>query len=374
MVTISSIYLRLVGASLLLMAPQAFAQPPPAPAAPASAVAPAAAAPAPAAVRVAAVGLSPQNAGRMKRCEKGKGKACLAVAMSHLHGDGAPQDIGAANRLFRRGCDLKVYAACFELGLSELRAAGKKKPTAAVALFRSACAGEDGRACMLLAELVKHGEAGPKDPAEAKSLTVRGIALLGRACEAGLPKHCMGLAFTYKRGSGVPADFAKATPPLRRACNLGEGEACYQLSEAHEYGRGAPTDKGKSHDYRIKACDRGHGEACYALSQTYRIGTGGRKADVPRGLRYLSKACDLDSGVACRILGERHHRGEEVEKDFTLALTYYEKACNAGHYLVCSDIARFYKKGVGTELKPDPAKSKRYSDMACEANPRCRLP
>jgi hypothetical protein len=73
-------------------------------------------------------------------CEEGHARACNALGLKHLEGDGVAPNLKRAAQFFTQSCDGKHNKGCFNLGLSYEHGRGiAADPKKALALYDKAC-------------------------------------------------------------------------------------------------------------------------------------------------------------------------------------------------------------------------------------------
>jgi TPR repeat protein len=77
--------------------------------------------------------------------------------------------------------------------------------------------------------------------------------------------------------------------------------------------------------------------SCFRLGDLYFNGDGVRK-DVGRALTYFQKACDAGDGDGCSALGFAYGRGTGVAKNWSTATTLLKKACAVGMEGACNAV------------------------------------
>lgn len=89
-------------------------------------------------------------------CEAGEPSGCTAIGTHLAKGEGVPQDLEKAGRMFAKGCDGGSAEACY--GLAELQrasepvlAAGSAKPSGLIELYVKACVAGHQPACKRIA-------------------------------------------------------------------------------------------------------------------------------------------------------------------------------------------------------------------------------
>jgi TPR repeat protein len=181
-------------------------------------------------------------------CHQHEQQSCSELARLLEEGNGGPRDALRAAQLYASACDHDIFGACLNLGMM-YRGKARLYGTAGLQedlprareLFEKACAGKNGSACFVLAEMQFGGEGGPVDK-------INAAASYETACDIEAPLGCYELGMMVARGDAVAEDepraarllgkACKAKPPspracdvLRRACRSGSGPACEAMTK-----------------------------------------------------------------------------------------------------------------------------------------------
>jgi len=155
-----------------------------------------------------------------RRCDGGRGDACVALGRAFADGDGVPRDAGRAAYLLTLACAADSGLGCFELARATAALEGETS-TAAIDLHVKACDLGHAPAC---------GEA-------ARSLynldqpSPRLVRMARQGCDADDARACMVLGVLFANGIEVPLDMEEARRKLMQACTVGLQPAC-ELVEA----------------------------------------------------------------------------------------------------------------------------------------------
>jgi TPR repeat protein len=252
----------------------------------------------------------------------------------------------------------------------------------------SACASPAEPGCLDLATRLLTGASGPRDPARAADL-------YAQACGAGNGEGCFRLAGLFESGTGTLVSFSQALVFLRKGCELRSAAACTEAGALLAEGVGA-GDAGSGDASKLfeQGCSLGNGLACLRLAGSVELsGARGKAADlyeracsqgersgcnnflalalsvlgpVKAGplLKQETTACEQDDSLACWFVADLYRDGIGVQRDFSNAAAYYQRACEAEEPLACTSLGDLYLTGRGV-----PADRKRAAALfrtACQ--------
>ncbi|HZS35791.1 MAG TPA: tetratricopeptide repeat protein [Polyangia bacterium] len=156
-----------------------------------------------------------------KACDAKQGKACTALAVRYLGGNGVAADEKRALELFDRACTAGDGAGCSMLGAIFNRGRGAIAPDYARSykLSKRGCElGDDNgcydQACDLVAAR------------GIEKSTALAVPAFERLCKKGLAQACGSLGMLYYVGDGVKRDPQRATELLDQACKGGDVRSC----------------------------------------------------------------------------------------------------------------------------------------------------
>ncbi len=161
-------------------------------------------------------------------------------------------------------------------GLKAEKESGK---SAALEIYRTACAKDVGVACAMQGVALLRDAEGLLHDHPATLVLRRAVPILRRECELGLGEACMYLGLIQDRGLGLQESRSAAAEFYRRAVELGI----------------------KFVDPLLK-CAEGKGEVCFALSMSF-VHDDSDAVDKHAALLYGHRACELGSQEACELLG-----------------------------------------------------------------------
>jgi TPR repeat protein/tRNA A-37 threonylcarbamoyl transferase component Bud32 len=180
-----------------------------------------------------------------------------ALADMLYHGIGGQRDPAAARSLYQQVCDeLPAHGACVGLGeLEERGIGGRASRRAAIERYQAACDRDSARGCVLLAAHVSEEEAGTRY-ARARALY---------ELSAGhSPRGAFHLAELMRDGKGGARDPAGAARLLARACAENEPLACEASGDLYASGK-ISIDLGRSQKAYDQACTAGIERACLGV-------------------------------------------------------------------------------------------------------------
>ncbi|MBC6981998.1 tetratricopeptide repeat protein [Caulobacter sp. 17J80-11] len=149
-----------------------------------------------------------------RAAEGGEPRAIGALGMAYLEGDGVPQSLEEAKRIWRRGAELNQTSSLYNLGYMARYA--DRRPAEAAAWFERAVVAGDTESLSELADLLDRGEGVPRDSA-------RAVDLWRQAFAAGAKESPTKLAQAFFEGSGVARDPVKAQAWVLVAEKAGNG-------------------------------------------------------------------------------------------------------------------------------------------------------
>lgn len=317
--------------------------------------------------RPGAAALRRQRGPLRAACERGEAAACFRLGLLYDDAGGVGLDVFRALELYHRACDLRYDYACqraaelrvvvmdpdYELAVTQVRA-----------LTKRSCDAGYGRACVVLANLVKAGKGGPRD-------VPRSRELLRLACARGQADACVRLAkralWLAKRGQGQPADAAKELEPLIAAltpsCERGHAAACERVSWLLTRPFPAPQTS------RLRVL-----RAAFEASAPGRPGAQEAAARAALEAACRDKvpwACERLASEAVRrddaAAGARYRRSaqEALAAARTLERKHLRKRCAQGHAYACWRAAAALKDaGEAAAAKKLEARAARLGDQA----------
>lgn len=289
-------------------------------------------------------------------CEYEDALGCQYRGTMLVRGEGTEEDLKAAERSYRKACELEDWASCSEVArmalqnnrsnvakhFSNLAARhgeprgmyilgdaylNKDQPAKAASAFRKACAAKLSEGCLALAELIADDAVSSDKPADDY----------------------------YRLACELDADQCS---PIE--CLTGNADTCLEL--AFETG-----DDIKSRRWYRQGCELSNAVACYRL--------GSLQSDASEAQRALSRACDLGEARGCRKLADLLWRGgapfardRNSARDFyAKAAAFYRAGCEQKRAIDCAEVAELLEDRKLDPLGPDSQlAAQRYIARACK--------
>ena len=331
-------------------------------------------------------------------CDKASAHGCFELSILYANGTGVPQSWEMAHKYSERACDGGLALACYEAGY-DYAAGGRgvtKDKLAAQAFYQRAadgysreCDKHDADSCRHLSLLLRSG-----NPDQSRNYALRATALWRAACEGGDGQACMEMGNIYEHGFSIAENLDQAAAFYRKACQVGnaggctgfgqlglQGHAagavasevakaldgrcnsgdtyrCQLLGQAYASGKLGAPDTAKAMVYFAKGCDPAlddswHTFGCVDLALGYLHGRGVAQ-DKLRAIKMLTKLCDGQGG-ACFVLGKIYYRGDVVVQDLGKARDRFEDGCDANDNTSCYAEAAMAYEGKGGEVDKDKA-------------------
>jgi TPR repeat protein len=260
--------------------------------------------------RVAERPTSPEDAAgdlaeAARACDRGSAVDCNALGLVYLEGrSGAPVLVPRAAELFEHGCDLRLPAACTNLGFLFREGIGVPKDAVrAIGLLTRGCDGSAWDACKLLGDIYAEGEH------EDLPLAFK---VVERACGAGHQPSCVSAGSMLWLGKGVPKDTVRAASLLEKACGADAAIGCTILGNVLLSGDGVSGDIEHVRSVYEQGCTANNPLGCYVFGIQCATGKLGPEY-VERGEPALGRACEAKNANACAALEKVHAaRGRRV--------------------------------------------------------------
>jgi hypothetical protein len=193
--------------------------------------------------------------------------------------------------------------------------------------------------------------------------------MLTEACSLGDAPACGYAGRMWLDGRGLAPDVERGLGMVLRACEGGVALACIAgLRWLAEDRREQSVKDGPAFHKRLEdehSCLTGSAEHCMELGQEFSVGRGLYPKDLVRSGVEYQRGCDLGNGLACSNLGDAYEYGNGVPRDLSRAATLYERACRLGQALGCSNLGHLLKHGEG--VTRDVARARVLFRDACAA-------
>ena len=190
-------------------------------------------------------------------CELGNQEGCVLWGVL-LHqeqvGGGSPR----AAQLFQRACDADVQSGCVNLGdLYELGEGVPQDLLKAARLFEHGCNRYVG-GCVRIGRLYDDGRGVDQNAGKARQYYQLG-------CQNQDDNACFYLALSLRDSRGGIADPRAAAAMLREQCQQKRRAlACQILADMHESGTGVAVNRVRRRKLLVRACELGRQQACSA--------------------------------------------------------------------------------------------------------------
>ncbi len=268
-------------------------------------------------------------------------------------GDGVPADPRGAVTQLLRACDQGRSAACAVAGMMlEMGQGPPRNIDRAQALLRESAGGElfDLGGCEEGAHFWTSGITS-QDSACCRA---------ARDCEEGCDAECHAALARIR---------AKTTDIVHSGCARGDALACYVEGLGLSFGFYAEglgwvsqNGSGAAEALFDRACKAGLARGCAQEAVLIDIAASG--PDRPARLKVADalddRACAGGDGYGCYRVAQRIET--RLGGSRTAAIPTYERACELGMRVVCTDLAAMYEKGEG--VAADPAKAAQLAARA----------
>jgi TPR repeat protein len=249
------------------------------------------------------------------------------------HGRGVPVDIPRAQTLLEDAAREGYAPALNDLGVRYASGDGVEVDLVrARALYAAAAENNNAFALCNLADFYREGTVLPKDEAKA-------VALMERSVEEH-PGPCgMALAKVLLEGVVVPRDAERGYAVLQAAVRTGDRDAELMALQLKAEGTGTPADKlgairqlealydGPSGWEALKLAAALGDSRAQALLGAVLIDDANSERE---GLEWLAKASNQGNSLAMMTFGEAYEHGKGVAIDTATAVSWYERAAEAG--------------------------------------------
>ena len=262
-----------------------------------------------------------------QECDRLMSKSCNKLGDIYFKGVDAERNLNLAKKYHEKACDLSNSDSCNTLGE------------------------------WYLFPQPYHIDGLKHDPAKAKELFEIG-------CKNMNGKSCANLGRIYSEGLWTEKDVDTGDMYLGKACDLyKDGYACEKRAHMFSSGLNRPVDKDMARKYEraaVKnykaACDKDDGAECGQLGYFYLY-----KKNYEEAYSYAKRACILNDKYGCNLAGLI----DKIEHyDYSIAISYYDKACSLYYEYASADLGYMYENGKG--IQKDKRKAKAYYKLACD--------
>ena len=164
------------------------------------------------------------------------------------------------------------------------------------------------------------------------------------------------IADSYSSGQKyLNVNLNKAIKFYKKASELGNSDAQINLGYHYEKGNGVGKNLDEARALYEQASNQDNAQAINNLALFYKFGKGGLKTSLKKSFELFLKAASLGNDYAQNNLGKMYYKGVYVDKDYSEALAWFEKAANQnfkhsyfylGYLYVFGDIEKQdFKKG-----------------------------
>lgn len=281
----------------------------------------------------------PDRGPEYRACKAGELEGCLSFAESR--GEGAEERRDALVAL-QFACHLEHVPSCRKLGEWMQT---EEQSTRGVEASNQACEAGDLRACVAIVDEMPRARAQP---------------LLAEACEQNIGEACNQLAVLLGQGLRVSQNLEQRFELEEKACELDSAEGCVAAGQALVFGSGVEVDTRRGVELLERGCDEGAVAGCTVLARIFSDGMG-VEADLERGRSYAQKAkgespedqlfvstfvlhadgCARSLSIGCFNAAEMRRRGDEIERNITIARDLYREACRDDVQSACARVDDF---------------------------------
>jgi len=191
--------------------------------------------------------------------------------------------------------------------------------------------------------------------------------MLTDACSLGDIHACGYAGRMWLEGRGVTSDTDRGIEMVLTACEGGVALACMAgLRWLSEGGHAAAVKDAAALRQRLDdqhSCLTGSGDVCMQLGIAFYAGAPPFPQDYARAAVAYQRGCDLGHALACSNLGDEYEYGNGVARDLAHAAALYERACRAGQVLGCANLGHLVQHGEG--LPRDLARARGLYRDAC---------
>ena len=139
------------------------------------------------------------------------------------------------------------------------------------------------------------------------------------------PGRMVLVGLCFLNGKGVPKDEPRAFECFKKSADLGNHDAMNHLAECYRNGTGVAQDEDLVITWYQRSAELGNSDAMTELGDCYC-----ERHDDRQGFEWFKRSADLGNPDAMINLAQCYHRACGVAKDEDLAVTWYQKAIDAG--------------------------------------------
>jgi TPR repeat protein len=191
--------------------------------------------------------------------------------------------------------------------------------------------------------------------------------MLTDACGLGDVRACGYAGRMWLEGRGVTADADRGLEMVVEACDGGVALECMAgLRWLSESGHASAVKDAAAIRERLDdqhSCLTGSSDACMQLGVSFYWGNAPFPKDLPRAAIAYQRGCDLGHALSCSNLGDAYEYGNGVPRDLAHAAVLYDRACRAGQVLGCANLGHLAENGEG--VPRDTARAKALYRDAC---------
>jgi TPR repeat protein len=185
-------------------------------------------------------------------------------------------------------------------------------------------------------------------------------------CDTGNLEDCAAAAAILYRGEGAPKDYDRAYALADHACSAGVMRGCNTLALLLEEGHGAPKDEARALSLFRMACERQQWRACFNLATRHYKGESlGLAPDLTVAISFFERACNVGPPSACTD-GAAYLSPRQPHVEATKAAELFRRACDRGDLAGCNGLGACY--GHGTGVPRDDVRARELFQRGCDGN------
>lgn len=286
----------------------------------------------------------------LKAAEQGGAAAQNNIGYSFLEGEGVPQSYEKALEWINKSAE-QNYTKAF-LNLAHIYEDGlgvEKSPIKAFNNYMKAAELGDTTAQLIIGMAYFEGQYGIEPSYEKSFEWIKKAA----DQDSGIGYYLLGCF--YQDGLIVKQSSSEALNLYSKAAEKGLAAAQFALGIAYKNGEEVEQSDEKAFYWTKKAADQDYTDAVYDLAFYYQNGIGTEPSN-EKAFKLLQKAADSGKADAIWQLAYRYEFGSyDVPVDLGKAYQLYLKSAEAGFIHAMSDLARWYREGIGVEQSDEKA-------------------